>query len=150
MPAAAAALLAEYERCTNRVVRLDHMRVEALFILVNRDVTPDQIFDVVRYVKKRIRAGDNKRGVGMFKEASLEFMNLLGDAGRFQDRLITARTETISRRAHKGKLVPVTRAVSDGDTITRLEPEPHPDAVPVRAALASFFSNLATQMKGEA
>jgi hypothetical protein len=135
-------LLAEYERCTQRTVTLDYLRLAALAQLSIRDVTVDDMFTVIRYVKRRIRAGDNKRKVGTFTPASLEFGNLVGDYAKFEDQLQTAREELASRRIVKGKLVSVTRPASATDTITRLEPEPERAPQPMRDALRAALGNL--------
>ena len=135
-------LLAEYERCTNRTVTLDYLRLAALAQLSIRDVTVDDIFTVIRYVKKRIRCGDNKRKIGTFTPASLEFGNLLGDYAKFEDRLQTAREELASKRIHRGKLVPHVHDLGNGDTITLLAPEPDRAPVAMRDALRSALGNI--------
>lgn len=124
MSAACLALLLAYEAATGRTAYVtDYARVGYLNSLAIRDVTPEDIITVVRYVRRLIRTGANKRKVGTFTPASLEFTALLGDTGKFIDRLHTAREELINRRIVKGKMVAVTRDLGNGDTMTRLEPD---------------------------
>ncbi len=135
-------LLAEYERCTNRTVHLDYARVSALTALDIRGVTVDGMFTVIRYVSRLIRTGENRRKVGTFTPASLEFMNLCGDTSRFMDRLQTAREELVANRIVKNKTVAVTRG-----EITRLEEvrtERAPEAMrnTVVEALRAIADNL--------
>lgn len=134
-----AELLAEYERCTRRTVTLDYQRLIALAQLANRDVTREDIFTIVAYIRRRIRLGDNKRKVGTFTPASLEFGNLLGDAARFEDRLQTAREEALAKakrgRGPKAKVL----ECGNGETITRLEEAPSREAEPIRNAIATYL-----------
>lgn len=147
LPADCAALLAEYERCTKHIIKLDHMRCDCLHRLAQRDISPDDMFTVIRYVRKRIRAGDNKRGIGMFKECSLEFSNLLGDVGKFQDRLHTARLELTEKRRKGTKLVTVVQDLGGGETISRLDTAPDRAAEPVRLAVANALRALITNLE---
>lgn len=114
-------LLEAYEAATKRTVHLDYQRVNVLFALANRSVTQDDIFNVVTYVKRLIRTGENKHKIGKFVPASLEFMNLMGDTSRFCDRLQTAREELAAVRIVKGKRVRTTIQVSENDSVTRFE-----------------------------
>jgi len=137
------ALLNEYERCTKRTVTLDYIRLSALATLEIRDITVDDVFLVIRYVRKRIRAGDNKRKIGTFTPASLEFGNLFGDYAKFEDRLQTARAEMAEKRVVKGKMVAVQRG-----EITRLE-ETREERAPeqMRTAVADVLRTLITQIE---
>lgn len=135
-------LLTEYERCTKRIVTLDYQRLAALAALANRDVTRDDIFTIVGYVRRRMRKGDNKKKVGTFTPASLEFGNLLGDAARFEDRLQTAREELISK-ARRGKgQKPMVLKLEGGDTITRLADSEPGAPVPIKEALGNYLRGL--------
>lgn len=140
-------LLDEYERCTKRTVTLDYCRLSALATLAHRDVTRDDMFTVIRYVRRRIRLGDNKHKVGTFTPASLEFGNLIGDAAKFEDRLQTARQEIAAKRIVNGKVVPVAHALGNGEVINRLE-EVRPERAPegtralVAAALRGILEGL--------
>lgn len=148
-------ILDEYERCTKRVVTVDYIRLTALAQLAHREVTRYDVFLVVRYVRKRIRLGDNKHKVGTFTPASLEFGNLLGDCAKFEDRLQTARAEMAGKRVVNGRIVPVTVALGNGESITRLEecrPERAPEAARalVAAALRGILAGLETPQLEEA
>lgn len=142
-------LLEAYEAASKRVVCLDYERAGIIERLVIRDISPDDIWTVVRYVKRLIRTGANKRKVGTFTPASLEMVNLLGDTARFMDRLQTAREELTAVRIVKGRRVVVTTQVSATDTITRLEehnPEraPEPARALVAAALRGILQSIET------
>jgi len=141
------ALLNEYERCTKRTTTLDYSRLAALTTLELRGITVDDIFTVVRYVKRLIRTGENKKRVGTFTLASLEFGNMFTDYSKFEDRLQTAREELIAKRIRKNKLVAVATQVSEADTITRLLPDTSqhaPDSMKTltAAALRSIADSL--------
>lgn len=135
-------LLEAYEAATKRTVHLDYQRVNVLFSLATRDVTPDDIYTVVRYVRRLIRTGANRRKVGTFTPASLELMNFAGDVSRFCDRLQTAREELVSKRIRKGRLVPATVQVSERDSITRLVPEAERAPEPARALVAAALRGI--------
>lgn len=136
-------LLEAYEAATKRVVHLDYQRVNVLVTLSNRDVSPDDIWTVVRYVKRLMRTGENRNRIGKFVPASLEFMNLLGDTSKFCDRLQTAREELVAKRIQKGRLVAATHQLDNGDTITRLEPQRDERApLPMREAVVSGLLEL--------
>jgi hypothetical protein len=142
-----AELLTEYCRCTKRIVTLNYMRLEALSILEQRDISVDDVFTVIKYVKRLIRTGENRRKVGTFTPASLEFGNLFGDYAKFEDRLQTAREELIAKRVRKNKMVAATHQLPDGDSITRLEPQtdnraPADTRLLVAAALREIADSL--------
>lgn len=142
-----AALLAEYCRCTKRTVTLTYARLEPLATMERRGITVDDVFTVIRYVKRLIRTGENRRKVGTFTPASLEFGNLFGDYAKFEDRLQTAREELIAKRVRKNKMVAATHQLPDGDSITRLEPQtdnraPADTRLLVAAALREIADSL--------
>ena len=150
MTTACLALLLAYEAATGRTAYVtDYQRVGYLHALEMRDVTPDDIWTVVRYVRRLIRTGENRRKVGTFTPASLEMTNLLGDTARFMDRLQTAREELVAKRIVKNRLVAVERKISETDTITRLEPQtdnraPQDTRSFVAAALRGIADSLTT------
>jgi len=145
MTPACLALLLAYESATGRTAYVtDYQRVGYLHALEMRDVTPDDIVTVVRYVTRLIRTGENRRKVGTFTPASLEMSNLLGDTARFMDRLQTAREELVNKRIRKGRLVAAKHQLGDGSTITRLEPDTSQQAPePVRALVAAALRGIA-------
>jgi hypothetical protein len=147
IPKEEAELLAAFEYATGRdCACFDYQRASMLHALACRDVTPDDIVTVVRYVRRLMRTGENKRKVGTFTPASLEFVNLLGDCARFMDRLQTAR-EDLVRRAHRGKgMGSVTLKLSESDSITRLVPVERA-AVPIREAIVGSLLALVKDLQ---
>lgn len=147
LPASCRALLDAYESGTKRTLHLDHMRVGFLHALAMRDITAADMHIMITYVRRRIRAGDNKKGIGFFREASLEFANLCGDTGKFCDRLHTAKLEISNAKARRQKqLAPST--VRDGaSTITRIVEAPLRAAEPVRAVLAGLLRGIAAEVE---
>lgn len=134
-------LLLAYEKATKRTVKLDYIKCHALAQLFLRGWTGDDIANVVWYVKREIRAGENKGRTDGFKPASLEFGNLLGDTGRFEDRVLTAREEIARTRIVKGRRV--LTSVEAGDMRTLVESEPVAEPTAAQKLVGAALMDLA-------
>jgi hypothetical protein len=136
-----AELLAAYVEITRLPVAMTYARAQALTLAHERGLTPDDIREVMRELKRLITKKPDTYG-----EACLTFRNAIEDVDRLEERALQLRQRNQRARGSAPKAdVAQTRKLPDGGTVTVLAPaaEPQPDHVgkAVAAGLREFRQN---------
>lgn len=132
------ALLAAYVASSGLTVSMSYARETALTDLVNRGITPAEITELVKWMKKKI-AQDRK---GTYTPTSLEFRRLL-DPDTAEERIISIRQEKTRSRPISAQTNHVIEVGSD--KIVRLTDVQPPE--PARIDVVNGLRGLASELE---
>lgn len=133
-------LLTAYVQCTGYAVRMTYEREMALTNLVEAGATPEDVQAIVKEIKRLQRMKPE-----VYREECLGFRSLMGDADRFEERMLRLRQDE-KRKAPKRQ---VPQTIDDGTSkITRLSD--HVPEEPRRADAAQALRGMADQITKKA
>lgn len=149
MPAAIADLVNAYQRATGREIRLDYMRQETLSRFAREGYTGEDVWAVVRFIKRQKRRAD-ERGRSTYGPRALEFDRILGDPNKFDDLLQSAKADE-QKRAFRGRSGPRPRTiqVAEGETVTVIDKAPTAEAKTLKENLTAGLLDLVKQLGGK-